>query len=63
MVNKQLDVLMARVDHLSSKMEEHLEDAGNVRTNIEWLKKWTYVSIGATVTTLGTLVVNLLMKK
>lgn len=63
MANKQIDVLMARVDHLASKMEEHLEDAGNVRTNIEWLKKWTYVSIGATVTTFGTLVANLLLRK
>lgn len=59
--NKELSALIARVDKIHEKMEAHLEDAGNVRTNIEWIKKWTWIGISTSFTTLISLVVAILM--
>ena len=59
--NKDLIALTKKVDEIYTKMEAHLEDAGNVRTNIEWLKRWMWVCITASLTTVGTITTALVV--
>lgn len=63
MPNKDVSILLKRIDDLHERLEGHLEEASGVKTNIDWLIRWTWVSIGTSLTTLGTLIVYLLVKK
>ena len=63
MPNSELKSLIKKVDIMYDRLEAHLIEGTGVHTNIEWLKRYTWVTLGTSLTTLGTLVVYLLVKR
>lgn len=53
--------LEARMTRLEQIVENHLEQSGNIRTDLAWLKKSFWALAGAGVTFNVTLVVGLLL--